>query len=64
MKVVIYKDFGGLKATTEENYYSRIQNARKIVNLSAFNNFEGAKACMLKCGWGAAEFIDLTRPAA
>ena len=40
MKTVIYKENGVYKTTTEENYNSRIQNARRI---HVMNDFETAE---------------------
>ena len=38
MKLIIYRDLAGYKVTTAENYYSRIQNARRITDCSAFDS--------------------------
>lgn len=38
MKTVIYKENGVFKATTEENYNSKIQNARVIHTLADFES--------------------------
>ena len=40
MKLVIYKALGTIYVTTEENYNARIQNARKIHKLDAFDSVE------------------------
>ena len=40
MKTVIYKENGVYKTTTEENYNSRIQDARRI---HVMNDFETAE---------------------
>lgn len=36
--MVIYGSLGGLKCTTKENYYSAIQDARKIMDCKDFEN--------------------------
>lgn len=41
-KYVIYKDLWGYKMTTEQNYNSRIQDARKIVKLNDCENMADA----------------------
>lgn len=43
MKTVIYKENGVYKTTNEENYNSRIQNARQIHTM---NDFESAEEIM------------------
>ena len=40
MKLVIYKALGTICVTTEENYNARIQNARAIHKLDAFDSVE------------------------
>lgn len=41
MKTVIYKDyFGKYMATNESNYYARIQNAKRIQDLSQFESVQ------------------------
>lgn len=40
MKVVIYKENGVYKTTTEENYNKNIRNAREICALTFFDNAE------------------------
>lgn len=40
MKTVIYKENGVYKATSEENYNSRIQNAIRIQTLKDFESAE------------------------
>lgn len=40
MKMVIYKSLGIYCVTTEENYKARIQNARAIHRLDAFDSAE------------------------
>lgn len=37
MKMVIYKDFKGLKATKETNFKAQIQDARAVIDCSIFD---------------------------
>ena len=39
-KLIIYKDYSGLKVTPESNYNARIRNERKVTDCSAFSNAE------------------------
>lgn len=47
-KLVIYKELGKLKATYEDNYYTNIQNAKRIIDLSEFNTFDEVTAYYAK----------------
>ena len=40
MKMVIYKSLGVFCVTTEENYKARVQNAKAIHRLEAFDSAE------------------------
>ena len=58
MKIVIYREFGMLKTTTEENYNARIKNANKI---QVWKDFETAEEiidyCIKYCVKKAENFI-------
>lgn len=58
MKIVIYKEFGTFKTTTEENHNRKVQNASEICS---WENFETAEEiidyCVKYCGKKAEDFI-------
>lgn len=58
MKHVIYKALGGYKVTTEENYNSGIQNARKIHDMKGFESVEEIIEYLVKwCKYDRESFI-------
>lgn len=40
MKTIIYKSGNGYNATTEENYFARVQDANKIARFSNCQGFD------------------------
>ena len=58
MKIIIYKELGTLKTTTEENFNARIKDASRI---STWKDFETAEEiieyCVKYCGKKAKDFI-------
>lgn len=58
-KVVIYKELGKYRATPESNYNNRIQDARKVQKLDAFESPDQIINYYIKYGWAKSpdEFI-------
>lgn len=60
-KLIIYRDFGGLKVTAESNYNVRCADAHKITDCSAFESAEDVREYFVKYfGSRDEDFIDLT----
>lgn len=60
-KMIIYRDFDGLKATFESNYSTRCRDFRKILDLHNFHDAEEAREYICTYfGYRDEDFIDLT----
>ena len=57
-KTVLYKEFGEIKSTSEDNYNARIQNSFKITTWKDFESFEQViDYCIRYCKSSKENFI-------